>query len=64
MEKTCSLRHDMAEYVSSYWKWEKLFGEQGFSGDIDNYWRKWVSAIIEECLLKGIKAKGRILDNQ
>ena len=50
VEKTFSPSHDMAEYVNSYWKWEKLLGEQDSSGDIDSYWRKWVGAVIQECL--------------
>ena len=26
MEDTCSLRHDMVEYVSNYWKWRSCLG--------------------------------------
>ena len=32
----------MTEYVASG---GNLLGEQDFSGDMDNYWRKWAGAI-------------------
>ena len=50
MDETFSPSHVMAEYVNSYWKWGKLLGEQDFSGDIDNYKRRWATAIIQEYL--------------
>ena len=37
MEETCSLKHDMVEYVSSCWEWGKLLGEQDSNGDMDGY---------------------------
>ena len=37
MEETFSQSHDMTEYVSNYWKWGKLLGEQDSSEDMNNY---------------------------
>ena len=50
MEETFSLSRDMIEYVSIYWSGESYFGEQDSSGDMDSYWRKWVSVVTEKCL--------------
>ena len=50
MEETFSPSHDMTEYVSSYWKWRKLLGEQDSSGDMNSYWIKWVDVVTEKRL--------------
>ena len=49
MDETFSPSHDIAEYMSSYWKLVKLLGEQDSSGDMDSYWRRWVSAVTNKC---------------
>ena len=52
MEENFSPSHDMAEYMSSYWKLVKLLGEQDSSGDMDSYWRRWVNAVTNKCQKK------------
>ena len=47
MEETFSPSQDRAEYVVNG---GKLLGEQDFSGDMENYWRKWVGAVTQKCL--------------
>ena len=37
MEDTFSPNHDMAVYMSSYWKRGKLLGKQDSSGDMNSY---------------------------
>ena len=47
MEETFSLSQDMTEYVGGG---GKLLGEQDFSGDMDNNWKKLAGVVSQKCL--------------
>ena len=63
MEETFSPSYDMTKYVGSD---RKLLREQGFSGDMDSYWTKWVRGSCLEMPLKGnqiIRRRDRLFSN-